>query len=128
MRTEDFCVHVLGGEWTQRHRGVAADAIQGRARGQEAVQWCRLHGLPQSSRHSIREFTEERAAILARAWCSKMQHFINLRPERDVRTMWTADERRSWAEPSEFTRLAESAAQASKLAGRVLAIRRLFVE
>ena len=131
-----FRVVVLGGKWTAAHKGRAADAISGQASGKDAEKWCRSlkHvGATITSRYDMELYTAERAAILARAWCSKMQHFYSITAllGKSIYQL-SGTEMNSWVEPSEFTALAEEAAhaggtaRAKALRGRVAAIRGLF--
>jgi len=126
-RAGDFVVSVLGGVWTAKHRGVAADAVQGRAKGQAVISWCHKAKVLQSARFEISAYTEASAGILARAWCSKMQHFWNLSmqsPEQP--TAFSAEDKRSLLEPSDFTLLAQDPTSSKQMQKRIQAIRALF--
>jgi hypothetical protein len=122
----NFKVRVLGGSWTMMHRGVAADAIQGHARGQEVQAWCRAQKLPLSARFEIRAYGEASAAVFARAWCSKMQHLYRRGSGGEAASSSSsADLSAVWKEPSEFTMLMGSLGSTSRAKTRGQAIRNL---
>jgi hypothetical protein len=126
VRDNDFGVTVLGGQWTARHRGVAADALKGHARTAEAQSWCRRVGVPVSARFEISAYGQAAAATLARAWCSRMQHFYNLAEEMPEDADFTDEQRGSWQEPSEFRSLLAQQDLSERLRSRGAQIRGLF--
>ena len=127
QRRGDFLVHVLGGQWQLALKGVVADAIQGRACNQ-AVEWCRSRGVSYTARFEIATFSEAAAAVMARAWCSKMQHFYNIALRSgDGGHVFSEAERSSWAEPTELTLLAQNTPTTDRrLHRRIDGLRRLF--
>ena len=128
LRLSDFEVKVLGGAWTMAHRGVAADAIQGLARSQEAVHFCKQSKIPQSARYEISLYGEDVAAVFARTWVAKMQAFLNLwrDTKRRPTAAFTVLEYESWAEPSDFTLQARTLGACPKGSKRVEQLRALF--
>jgi hypothetical protein len=125
QRQGDFWVHVLGGNWQLAHKGVVADAIQGRC-GNQAIEWCRSQGVAYTARFEIATFSEAHAAVMARCWCSKMQHFFNI-GICTGRTAFSEADMSSWTEPSEFTLLAHTTPIAHKrLHKRIDGLRKLF--
>jgi len=128
VEEDKFQVRVLGGSWTMIHRGVAADAIQGHARGQEAQTWCRQHRLPLSARFEIRAYGEAPAAVFARAWCSKMEHLYRRGAGGQASSSSSsADAGAMWKEPSEFTMLMASTGCNARARTRGQAIRTMSV-
>ena len=105
-RSLDFQVTLLGGAWTLAHRGVVADACSAAARGETAVQWCRSRSMPLSARYERGLYGEEFAAILASAWCPKMQFVLNecLKTAEPAASL-PEEVRDRWVPPSELARV-----------------------
>ena len=61
---DDFITSVLGGAWTARHKGTAADCVIGQAKG-AAVAWCKAFTLSQISSYSFQKYIEGIASALA---------------------------------------------------------------
>jgi len=115
VRWEDFQVKVLGGAWTIEHKGVGADAIQGHARGQEAIAFCNSLKVPQSARYETRTYGEEAAGIFARNWTSNTQAFMNIWLDaKQSLTAFSQEHYSPWTEPSEFARQAITLAENSQ--------------
>ena len=87
----------VGSPWTREHKGVDADAIRGHAL-KEGISFCRRAHLKMASRYEIILFQEHGAAIMARAWASRMQWRLD---NEDV--LHENQQRIMWDEPSEFT-------------------------
>lgn len=127
QRSRDFQVSVLGGTWTAKHKGVVADAFSASARGEVAIAWCRARTLPRSARFELSLYGEANAAVLARAWCSKMQFMLHLcKKLGDDLHAFSLEEKADWPEPSELG-IAERELMASKRAvARIAQIRNLW--
>lgn len=74
----DFETHIRGGRWTAARAGVPFDCIVGRPCTEAARQWIREYGLPSMASYSYRRFGEKTAAILAQAWCHRMQYLLGV--------------------------------------------------
>lgn len=74
-----FYVSLLGGKKTKEKTGCAYDYWMGRARqnGLGAV-FLEAQGMPQSARFSTSTFGPRDAALIAQAWCRKMQFFLDV--------------------------------------------------
>ena len=131
-----FRVRVLGGKWTRANKSRSAGTISSRASRQEVETWCRNLediGVTMKSSYDMELYNLERAAVLARAWCSKMQHFYSITALKDQTPFQlTPAEIGSWVEPGEFAALAEESmhagqtARAKALRARVANIRVFF--
>ena len=74
----DFKVSLLGGAWTQAHKGQAYDAFRGVVReGSKAEQWCLQYHLQRSARFDTSTYGEAGACTMAHARCHRM-HFLFL--------------------------------------------------
>ena len=109
--------------------GVPSDEIQGTTRGEAVRKWRDDCKLRRSSRYSIKEYTEEGAATLARAWCSKMQHLYNLSllGKLGLGGLSPAEQQRSWEAPSELLVLRGALAVGAKAFARIVQIEDLAV-
>ena len=67
-----FRVHSLGGPWTKAHLGVAMDAWEGRAVGQDAIAWCTKYKLHICMRFNVNLYEHDGALIAARFFTQKM--------------------------------------------------------
>jgi len=97
-------IDVLGGKWTLEHRGRAYDAVQGHARGPEALDFCRRRALQKSMRFSTADFGLELAHLLARAYVSRMEYAFGLEQAGTVGPFepFTVDHWRLYEEPDEL--------------------------
>ena len=75
---DHFKVSLLGGAWTQQHKGVPCDAVKAFASGKGARGWCVRFGLPRDATFSLRKFGDEQANGLALAWCARLEYFYAL--------------------------------------------------
>ena len=105
---DDFKVKVLGGEWTKIHKKVSFDAVQGICSGSLAIRFCDHRGLNHSKRFGKKGIDFATAAVLSRAWCHRMQFFMNEwfvkpPPKGEAFPKHVQD---AYAEPTEFIRLA----------------------
>jgi hypothetical protein len=127
LRCHDFQVSLLGGSWTAKHRGVIADAFSGAAKGDRARSWCRSRRMAMSSRCEISLYAEEFASVLARCWCSRMQHLFNIaeKHHNDLH-VFLPDELASWPEPSELALAERSLVEVPRAAARIAQIRALI--
>ena len=74
----DFKTSLLGGAWTMRHKGVAADAMKGMAVSPDAKEYCsQLHMQEQVSFY-FSTYGEGLGAQLALLWWQRMQYFMQL--------------------------------------------------
>ena len=122
----DFLTKIRGGAWTLSHTGVAADSVRGETRGEQAVAWRSLHGLPKSATFSLGRDTEATAGVLVREWCRRMQFFFDL--TRDSGRAGLAGGLKHLAvppEPQEVVDLVAKAAAGSPIRERAEAIRAL---
>ena len=125
----DFATKAIGTVgWTLHHKGVACDAIGGSANssyGNEFVQR-RLPAGKRSVRFDLSAHGEEHASILARAWCHKLQYFLDaeIADQRLCRRGVPMALIQEYEEPSEFQRLAARATAETRK--RVQQIRETF--
>ena len=68
---------ILGGAWTMREMGVAADAVSCYARAW-CLPWCASYGWPTSSRYGFVRYGRDEAHQLAREWLRRAEYFYNL--------------------------------------------------
>ena len=111
-KASDFAVAILGGAWTMAHLGVAYDAYQGKASGNDPTEWCTKLSLAKSARFSIAAYGDRHANILAAAWCSHMQHLYDMWDRDDAGFVY-GREREPWAEPRDFSDFAAGASGAA---------------
>lgn len=125
---EDFGTTLLGGRWTLRERGDSADVVQGRGRNALAKEFCARRGVPQTARFEIAQYTEANAAILARAWCHRMQYFYDLEVvSGGAAYSFAPEDCRAYVEPTELSRLCvDWAGRHKKGSDRIQALRRMF--
>jgi hypothetical protein len=102
---EDFRLVILGGTFTLKKTKQAYDAFQGRASTKVAEDWCEKSGLAKSSRYAVKTFGDANASLMARAWCSKMQHLLDLSLEGGAGFFPSAEDVAAWVEPEELTTL-----------------------
>ena len=120
-------VSVLGGAWTAKHKGVAADAFSASARGEMAIALCRKRSMNRSARFELSLYGEANAAILARSWCCKMQYIFNMcHMHKDDLHVFTAAEKAAWPEPSDLAGAARELAGSNRALTRIAQIRELF--
>eukprot|EP00973_Karenia_brevis_P079597 11043986-Karenia_brevis.AAC.1 len=55
---DDFEVHMRGGLWTRKHKGVVTNEIRGACSTSDARAFCSLYKLPQSITFSIAKYGE----------------------------------------------------------------------
>jgi hypothetical protein len=123
-RRVDFRVSLLGGAWQKRVRGKAYDAFRGQALKGEAEDWCTSHGLQKTARFDVDTHGETTAAILAEAWCHRMQYFFSLHKEaRSVQYVYCEADFANYEEPQALQELVPTLS--GKSLQRVLQIRAL---
>ena len=105
-------------------KGVPFDAIQGIARREFANHFCQRRGVQKSIRCDIAAYQQDGCAIMARAWCHRMQYFLNLDLARGESHVFTSGDLSEYHEPSEFTTWA--AAAGGRASKRIAQIRTLF--
>ena len=115
---QDFKVSVLHGESTRKLTGKYADAFSGSARGELAKDWCLRYGLQRSSRYGFGDFGADGSALMALAYCHRMQYFYDLYLERGGTAVVYTDE-----DIDGYQELAEFATYANGLTGAVLSRR-----
>ena len=99
---DDFRTGVLGGAWTQREKGRPYDAINGRAANAVAEDFCQKYALAESSRYAVSVFGDALAAVMARAWCHRMQLFFDVATANGANYSFTDDDHASYEEPLEL--------------------------
>ena len=100
---DDFKTTCLGGEWTLEHKGVEADAIRGFASGQTAIKFCELQQMKHSKRFELSLYEMGPGGAFARAWCHKMQFFLNIALEaQDLACLFTEADIAKYVQPTEF--------------------------
>ena len=106
----DFRVVVLGGKWTQANRHMAFDAVQGKASGQLAHDFCTARGMNHSKRFGSTKIAFAAAGVLSRGWCHRLQYFMIawLTAAPPGGEPFPAEVHASYAEPSEFVLLANA--------------------
>jgi len=125
----DFKVGVLGGAWTLAAKGKVADAIQGVASSVLARDFCTARQIQKSIRFDIEAYGPEICGILARAWCHRMQYFLNaeLRDPVVVGRKFGREIVADYEEPSEMAKLAADPESSSgKLDKRIRQVRSFF--
>ena len=125
----DFKTSVSGGQWLLAERGLACDAIQGSARGALANDFCARRGVQKSIRFDLAAYGHEACGIMARAWCHKMQFYLNaeLGGRAEENLPFEANVHDAYAEPTEFVRLCASPDATSRaMARRIAQIRALL--
>ena len=84
------------------------DAVQGIARNALAKDFCRRRGVPGGAiRFNFSTYGSATCGILARAWCHKMQHYLNLEVVHPLGEglVFGPEEHATYDEPSELKRL-----------------------
>ena len=74
----DFTVSLVGGAWSQKKFGKAYHAFKSAARRGDPEDWCGEYGLNKSASFEISLYGEPLAALLAQAWCHRLQYFYNI--------------------------------------------------
>lgn len=123
-----FHTKVLGGAWAMSHLGTPYDAVQGACRGALAEAFCRRRRVQKSMRFNYNLYGASACAILARAWCHKMEFFLQqeLQHPDGASLAFTPAMLGAYEEPSELRALLEGAPPSPALQGRVNQIRALF--
>lgn len=83
--SDGFSRTVLGGRWTQQHRGVAHDSYRGQACTKQSKEWALAHGLPASATFSLAKYGVETCAVLVQYWTDKMNFLFRLSQGRTGR-------------------------------------------
>ena len=78
LMVEGFKISLLGGAWTQQHKGVACDAVKAYASGKAAKAWCATYALPKDATFAIRKYGEHEAHALALEWCRRLEYFHSI--------------------------------------------------
>ena len=119
--TVAFRVKLLCGNWLIFTKGKAADAWQGRACFKDAEIFCTQYALQKTARFEITLYGDKGAAIFARAWCHRMEHFYNIWVASDAAYVFVDEDVASYVEPAEFTELVGTLE--GKAAARAVAVR-----
>ena len=128
-RVTDFQVTVLGGEHTQTHHDKPFDACAGSCRGGDAKKFhTRRFGGIRFFRADYSAHGPAIPAVLARAWCHRMQFFFNKDAELGADAPFTDELIVTYQETSEFERLCEQNAGNATVMARVAQIRRIPLE
>ena len=125
-RDDDFKV-VLFSSREAMSRGVAVQAYKGECSGLFAEVFCRERGMRMSAEFHTSTYSEQACGVLARAWCHRMQHFLNQSLPRGSRVIFAQADFEAYREPDELSELATEAANDRVLQRRVAQIRNLFV-
>ena len=75
---KEFAIRVLGGEFTEKHRRKAWDALQAYARTNRAHKQCADHGIRPTIRFARADFDSDTAMMLASSWCSRLSQLWRL--------------------------------------------------
>ena len=107
----DFKLRIRGGGWLIATEGRGLDATEGYAVNKAAKAFCVRRGMKQSIKLDRDLHGVAGASIVCRAWNSRMQFLYNLEVDGLVSEAenFRADDLLDYLEPSEFTRLLESA-------------------
>ena len=101
-----FRTRPLMGRWTMEHAGVACDAYQSRAVGEEAIAFCVHFSLLQPVRFSTLLYGVPGALTCCRFWCSKMTFCFRLWMDSAAEGFPFSEEAMAaWREPVEFEQL-----------------------
>ena len=124
--TDDFRTRAVTRSCLAEQRGNALQAIVGEHASQRAREFCGRRHVQLSVSFSPEVYGHEACGVLARAWCHRVQHFLNEELSQPAGTAYTidADAVAAYKEPAEFARLAETAA--AQLRRRVQQIRGIF--
>ena len=122
-----FRIQWLKGKGTLKFTGLICDAVRGYASGQSALEFCQKYSPPPSRRWNINAYGSEwHCVMLAKAWCSKLQHFFEVYSgQANPSYHFTAQDIDCWEEPPELEKLGEQWAQDAKKLQAVLEIRAL---
>jgi hypothetical protein len=128
VAVDDFRVTGLGGNWTSKHKGESCDYIIGMCKGKATNDWCKNRNLSRSKRYPIKGFGEVDCTILARAWCHRMQYYLNKANRQDQPDQYefTQDDHDRYIEPTEFVKLATVLSETPKGAPYVDELRSLL--
>lgn len=112
-RSDVACQHfrwaLHGGKWVSQQSGVAYDAFDASARGQDAKQFCAEFKLNRVASFPIWVLGEENAYILANAWCHKMQWLYDkIVAEGHEHVDFSAAALASYTEQQEFAELSQA--------------------
>lgn len=72
-----FYTRILGGGWTQKHKGVVADGVVGTCRASARL-WCSHYGWPRSKTYFFNKYSRAGAHMLAEEYCRRGEYFFNL--------------------------------------------------
>jgi hypothetical protein len=75
---EHFKTCILGGPWTQVHRGTSLADVRAFAAGSKPVAWCKKYFGVQQSSYSYRKYGDAVASSLALYWTHRMEHFYQI--------------------------------------------------
>ena len=78
MAGDGFVVKVLGGKWTKKNIGVAADRVATVFRGDFAKTWCQLYDWPKMMSWSFAKYGQDAAYVMAREAQSRGEFFFRL--------------------------------------------------
>ena len=127
LEVDSFKTVVLGGKWTEKHKKMVFDSVQGKASGNLANTFCDQRGLQYSMRFGGKTRDFSVCGVLARAWCHRMQHFFNsyIASPLPKGTEYPEHIHSDYVETSEFQALVASATDAWTLANieKVRAVR-----
>ena len=124
----DFKAKPLCGKWLYENTGKGSDAILAEPSGELASKFSQRRIGQKSARWTYNTHEGHNCAIMARAWCHRMQHFFNAEianPEL-VGSPFPVAIIASYEEPSEFVKFANSKLKKATVP-RVAEIRRLCV-
>ena len=103
------------------------DGSRAHACGELADSLCKSQVVPVSSSYDLGVYGEATAGVLARAWCHRMQHAINVAcARRELEMRVVAADMAGYIEPVDFATLSDTVGIASNVRSRCTAIRRLF--
>ena len=105
--TPNFRMKFLKGKWTWKHTGRFCDAVQAYASGQTSQFFCQQYHVKASRRWNLSKYEGELNCItLAKAWCSKMQHLLNIWAlQPDINSLFSPADVGAWTQPEDFVKL-----------------------
>ena len=121
-----YCKECYGDSTLVATRGsIYHDAVQGHCIGQAADSWARTHNLQVTFKCTFTEHEEVPSRVITRAWVDRMQFFFNMAMSSDVEPfVYTEEQKDSYLEPDELTRLVPTLTKGSTLK-RVAILRRI---
>ena len=77
MERMHFFIHVLGGEWTKKHKDKEADAVGGYSRAGVKA-FCDYYHLPKQMTCYFSVYGYDPSHALAKEWCARMEYYYGV--------------------------------------------------